>query len=621
MEWHIKGRDVERHLSRAEHVKKAKVVKQCQPMTSFCTTDDDNDKVTSAEVLFTSFILEHNLPFESASHAAPLFRKMFPDSKIAKKYGCAATKTAAIVNYALAPEMLRPVVEYMRKEPFSLAIDGSSDTGTESMYPLVVRIFDINTSTVGTKFWHMCLVSDSSAKGIFEQASKAFELYSIPWENAVGLSLDNASVNMGKHNGLYTHFKAQNDAIYTAGCPCHMIHNTAGHAEKVFAQTTGFVVSDVLVDVYYYFEKSTKRQASLKDFCSFCDQDYRKVLKYGATRWLSKEACIQRVLQQYASLKSYFASQNASRSDLRLTRLKRYFEDPLTEIYLLFYQSVLPLFSEVNKFLQFEEPKIHIVRRELTGFIQKLFGRFLQVSAFKEIPVTDVNLQDPSNFLDDDKVMIGFTTRMAFNKHNLLPKEEQEVAQACRSFFVASLEYAMSHLPLADDLLKHAEVLQMANRETANFESILYFVERFPTLKAKLVDKMDKLYDQFTTYQLLPDSMVDSQQRVDKTWFSLGQLKQEDGIAKFDLLFEVAKHILVLPHSNAEEERVFSTVSKNKTKFRASLSNKTTLPSILTCKTNFFCKTPCHAFVPSKMILQKAKSAASAYNSDHSTAD
>lgn len=152
---HQGKRDVERHLSRAEHVKKAKVVKHCQPMTSFCTTDDDNDKVTSAEVLFTSFILEHNLPFESASHAAPLFRKMFPDSKIAKKYGCAATKTAAIVNYALAPEMLRPVVEYMRKEPFSLAIDGSSDTGTESMYPLVVRIFDINTSTVGTKLWHV----------------------------------------------------------------------------------------------------------------------------------------------------------------------------------------------------------------------------------------------------------------------------------------------------------------------------------------------------------------------------------------------------------------------------------------------------------------------------------
>ena len=53
-------------------------------------------------------------------------------------------------------------------------------------------------------------------------------------------------------------------------------------------------------------------------------------------------------------------------------------------------------------------------------------------------------------------------------------------------------------------------------------------------------------------------------------------------------------------------------------KFRASLSNKTTLPSILTCKTNFFGETPCHAFVPSKELLRKAKAAASAYNTEHS---
>lgn len=47
-------------------------------------------------------IFEHNLPFEAAAHAGPLFCRMFPDSKIAKKYGWAATKTATIVNYVPA---------------------------------------------------------------------------------------------------------------------------------------------------------------------------------------------------------------------------------------------------------------------------------------------------------------------------------------------------------------------------------------------------------------------------------------------------------------------------------------------------------------------------------------
>ena len=522
----------------------------------------------------------------------PFSGKMFPDSEIAQKYGCAATKTAAIVNYALAPEMLAPVVDYLKTEPFSLCIDGSSDTGTENLYPVVVRIFDLNRGRVSTSFWRMCLVSDCSAKGIFDQIALAFEQYSIPWENVIGLSLDNASVNMGKHKGIFTHFEKKNRSIYTAGCQCHIVHNIAGHAAKAFENESCFVISDFLADIFYYFENITKRQASLREFCHFCDQEYRKILKYGATRWLSKELCIQRVLQQFPSLKSYFASQKQVKSDLRLLRLQKYFMDPLTEICLLFYQSVLPLFSEINTFLQFEEPKIHTARSELVCFIQKLLGRFLLVKAFKDVPIPEVGVQDPDNFLDDNRIMIGFTTRQAFKSNNLLPREEAKVVSCCRSFFVMAYEYAVSHISFSDRLLKHAEVLQVENRETASFDSIIYFVERFPILKAKLIGKMDMLYDQFTSYQLLPNSVVNNQHQVDQTWCNLNQLRQKDGVARFDLLFEVAKHILVLPHSNAEEERIFSTVSKNKTKFRATLSNKTTLPSILTCKTNFFRETP-----------------------------
>ena len=36
--------------------------------------------------------------------------------------------------------------------------------------------------------------------------------------------------------------------------------------------------------------------------------------------------------------------------------------------------------------------------------------------------------------------------------------------------------------------------------------------------------------------------------------------EQADGAKKFNLLFEVVKYIIVLPHSNAEE-RIFSTVN------------------------------------------------------------
>ena len=46
-----------------------------------------------AELLFFGFICEHNLRIVTADHVGKLFRGMFLDSKIAKKYSCSQTKT------------------------------------------------------------------------------------------------------------------------------------------------------------------------------------------------------------------------------------------------------------------------------------------------------------------------------------------------------------------------------------------------------------------------------------------------------------------------------------------------------------------------------------------------
>ena len=131
---------------------------------------------------------------------------------------------------------------------------------TQAQTALLVRVYDANRGEICFKFWRMCLVSDSSADA---HVSRAFEEESVPWNNLIGLSLHNASVNMGRHNGLYRKVEANNKCVYTLGCPCHIIHNTANFAYKV-STVTGFNIGDSLVDTYYY--NSTKRQALLKEY-------------------------------------------------------------------------------------------------------------------------------------------------------------------------------------------------------------------------------------------------------------------------------------------------------------------------------------------------------------------
>ena len=106
-------RDVVRHMKSSTHRSTSRVIVQSGKITdSFLSEKQDiSTKVIAAEVKFTAFFLEHNLPIATADHAGPLFRSMFPDSKIASYYASGRTKTTSIINGALAPNFSSSVVK------------------------------------------------------------------------------------------------------------------------------------------------------------------------------------------------------------------------------------------------------------------------------------------------------------------------------------------------------------------------------------------------------------------------------------------------------------------------------------------------------------------------------
>ena len=146
--------------------------------------------------------------------------------------------------------------------------------------------------------------------------------------------------------------------------------------------------------------------------------------------------------------------------------------------------------------------------------------------------------------------------------------------------------------------------------------------------------ELDFLFEEFIDFQLLqPNDIsptvwekatvtVDEDKhvighRMDIIWHHLSTMKAPDGTLRFSRLCQVAKLVMVIPHSNAEEERIFSMVRKNKTSFRPSLDPKGTLSSILTIKLASTGETS-QCYEPSKEVLRKAKSATWEYNKVHS---
>ena len=94
-------------------------------------------------------------------------------------------------------------------------------------------------------------------------------------------------------------------------------------------------------------------------------------------------------------------------------------------------------------------------------------------------------------------------------------------------------------------------------------------------------------------------------------------MKNPDSMLRFARLAKVALLVLTLPHSNAEEERVFSMITKNKTDFRPNLKLDGTLMSILSVK--LANPEPCQKYEPPKAVIETAKKATMEYNRAHSS--
>ena len=93
--------------------------------------------------------------------------------------------------------------------------------------------------------------------------------------------------------------------MYILGCARHLIHLTAGKA----ASALSIKVDELLIDVYYYLEKSSNRLQKLEKFQKLHSVEVHKILKHVSVCWLSIGLCVNRLLEQWPALNKFFTSE------------------------------------------------------------------------------------------------------------------------------------------------------------------------------------------------------------------------------------------------------------------------------------------------------------------------
>ncbi len=331
-------------------------------------------------------------------------------------------------------------------------------------------------------------------------------------------------------------------------------------------------------------------------------------------------------------LQSYFRSEHEHQS--KFARLLQFFDEPMSEVYLLFYQHVLPAFTRLNLLLQREHPTIFLIPTEIRSFLKKLLSKFVTVGAIKGTEdVTQVDFTSPANQHDDANI-IGITTKQRLKKllddGDISERQKRIFYKSVRSFFIDAASEALQKLPFSDEVLNHSKFVNFEVEDDCTFASVEYFCARYSHILNFTPSDLDRLQEEFLDYQILSKTDIPStiweeatvheddsvsHHKMDMIWGFIHTIRNNDGSKRFEKLFKVVNIVLTIPHSNAGEERVFNLVKLNKTPTRSCLDPNGTLSSIV--KVKLANSDDYHSWEPSKELLTASKRATMQYNELH----
>ena len=146
-----------------------------------------------------------------------------------------------------------------------------------------------------------------------------------------------------------------------------------------------------------------------------------------------------------------------------------------------------------------------------------------------------------------------------------------------------------------------------------NFASLKYFLDRFLYL-AQNIEQVGQLRQQFEIYKISPFSdRILKEKRCDKQWAMIGDVTNKDGTKPFKKLSEIILAILTIFHSNADCERIFSSVRKVKTELRGKLSVDSISSILVQKQLQGGRQIKCYEYNPCDALLVRCKKSTADY--------
>lgn len=296
------------------------------------------------------------------------------------------------------------------------------------------------------------------------------------YTRVVGFSADTGNVMFGKNHSVSTLLKEVMPNVLTIPCSCHSAHLCASYACKRLPKE----MEDVMRGIYCHFSRSSARQREFAKFQDFVKAAQHTILSPGQTRWLSQEARVKRILEQWGALILYFQAEDIDDPTAANTLIHGMLSNEMTVPFLEFTSYSLNCFNEFNTLFQSASPKLHLLQERVLTLIKDFAQNFMHFKYVTDCCPTKIDPYLSTQYVPLDKVYLGMSATESIQK--LSHENYQFVIKHCRSFYIQAILEIQRRYDFSDVFFDIVKLLNPANARKRNPDSLVKLFKQYPNL-------------------------------------------------------------------------------------------------------------------------------------------
>jgi len=254
------------------------------------------EKTFSNEAMQPSQLKEHLLKIHFDKLEKPL--SFFQDLKIKKSVPLSNDTVSKRID-KMADDVEKKLVNSLRKSDFTLQIDESTVTDNKAILLAYVRFINNNKEFVEELLFAKSLITDTKGSSIFQMVNEYFTQKNIPLTNIIACATDGTPSTTGRHVEFIANLKKpfQVSLLFIVLFLLLFKKKLSG----ILHETLQYVIKSV-----NKIKASSLNDRLFRELCFDNDEEFERLLRHTAVRWLSKGKCLCRFFELFDSVIEFF---------------------------------------------------------------------------------------------------------------------------------------------------------------------------------------------------------------------------------------------------------------------------------------------------------------------------